>query len=164
MFCGNYTAAKEDISDALLRGIKRGWEGNHQACWQWTSSSEISLLNKIREKSLIVAEQILLGFIEIPVPYCGWVPQRNRSPFPHVKILALMLAELEFFWPTAPRSKYQERRIKSIQKELRSELKRLDFIWENDGNEKKSIEDREPLRRNTIAKRELKLAKRHARL
>lgn len=132
MFCGNYQVAKEQLYEAVLKGIKTGWSGEHLACWSWKSSSELVLLNKIKEKAQLLTDKILSDFVEIPVSYCGWVSQRKGAVFPYVKILTLALAELETFWSTTNRNKYQEKRIKSIQKELKKELQLLDFAWSQD--------------------------------
>jgi hypothetical protein len=152
MFAGNFAKTKNALFDVLLKSILRGWAGEHKACWTWASASEIVVLDQIKAKVLRVTEQVLSDFIEIPVDYCGWVSVKKTDLFPHKKIIALTLAELETFWSTE-RNRHQERRFKSIKVELTKDLLLLETIWSYK-NEKISNEER------ADASREARLEKR----
>jgi hypothetical protein len=130
VFVGNYQAAYEELFNILLQGILKGWAGNHVACWQWSSSSELELLSQIRVKVSTVVEHALVEFVELPISYSGWVKRKVNDPMPIKKILAHTLAELETFWST--KNKYQERRIRSIKHEVRKSLETFEYAWRRD--------------------------------
>jgi len=158
MFCGNYQTAKDTLFNTIHMAIQTGWSPeHHRVCWTWTSASELVLLGKIKEKVIIVVEQVLSDFVELPVSYCGWVASKLTDRFPCEKIMTLILAELESFWSTTAKTKHQERRIKSIKTELIKELQILDFTWRYNDEEKSTKEPRVHQRECRIARREKRM-------